>query len=219
MIKGVIFDMDGLMIDSEPLQSEAIAVVLKEYGKEPIFKKNKLIHTVGLKGHEQWTELKKTHGIDEEIEILREKRRAAYIKIIKKNGVKTMPGLIKLLKQLKTKDGLKMGLASNTKIEHILLILNKLKIHGYFNVIISADQVKNAKPHPDIYLKTAADLKLDPENCLVLEDSESGVLAAKKAGMNVIAVPSKFTNHQDFSQSDLVVSSLAKITWRTIRTF
>lgn len=219
MIKGVIFDMDGLMIDSEPLQSEAIAVVLKEYGKDPIFKKNKLIHTVGLKGHEQWAEIRKTHGIDEDIEILREKRRKAYIKIVQKNGVKTMPGVISLLKQLKEKGDLKIGLASNTALKHILLILNKIKVRSYFNLIISADHVKNAKPHPDIYLKAAKGLKLDPGDCLVLEDSQSGVIAAKKAGMYVIAVPSRFTNHQDFSQSDLIVPSLAKITWEIIRTF
>lgn len=218
MIKAIVFDMDGLMIDSEPLNSKAVSEVIKEYGKVPISKENGLVHTAGLKGDKQWEELRVVHNIEERIQVLREKRRKAYLEIIKTTSIQTMPGLMDLLRLLKKKN-IPLALASNTGRKHIQFILDKLKLFHYFPIITTGDEVVRPKPNPDIYIKTAKKLSTTTSYCLVLEDSESGVIAGKKAGMKVIAVPNVYTQNQDFTGADLVTSSLKNITWHTIAQF
>lgn len=212
MIKAVIFDMDGLMIDSEPLNSKAISQVIMEYGKVPIVKKSGLVHTVGLKGDKIWEELAIIHKINESIEVLREKRRSVYLQILKTTSITIMPGIKDLLMTFKKKN-MPLALASNSPRKHIEFILKRLKLFHYFPVITTADEVTRPKPFADIYLKSAEKLQIDSSSCLVLEDSESGVIAGKGAGMKVIAVPNQYTKHQDFSKADLVTFSLENITW------
>ncbi|MDO8461101.1 MAG: HAD family phosphatase [bacterium] len=218
MIKGVIFDMDGLMIDSEFLNSSSISEVIKMYGKVPIIKENGLIHTVGLKGYDQWAEIKKTHQITESIDNLRRKRRRIYLEILKKEKIKIMSGLKELMYILKNKN-VKLAVASNTSKEHIVFILKKISMFSYFHTIVSADEVKRAKPYPDIYKKVARQLGLKPSECIVLEDSQTGVLSAKRAGMFIIAVPSVFTKYQNFLKADIILPSLRSIKWKIISSF
>ena len=218
MIRGVIFDMDGLMIDSEPLYSSSICEVIKMYGKIPIIKENGLIHTVGSKGYDEWVEVKKTHLITESIDNLRRKRRGVYLEILKREKIKTMSGLRNLLRILKGRS-VKLAVASNTSKDHILFILKKTRMLSYFHAIVSADEVKRAKPYPDIYRAVARQLALKPLECVVLEDSQAGVLSGKQAGMFVIAVPSVFTKYQNFSKADIVSLSLKSISWKLISSF
>lgn len=218
MIKGVIFDMDGLMIDSEPLNSSSISKVIRMYGKTPIVKENGLIHTVGLKGYDQWVEIKKTHSITEGIDNLRRQRRAIYMEILKKENIQTMSGLRRLVAMLKSKS-IKLAVASNTSRKHLVFILKKIRMFSYFHTVLSADEVKRAKPYPDIYEAVARKLSLKTSECIVLEDSEVGVLSAKRAGAFVIAIPSVFTKHQDFSESDIILSSLKSVNFKIINSF
>lgn len=90
MIKAVIFDMDGLMIDSEPIQSKSFEIILREYGQEPILHDNGLVQKVGLKSKENWKFLKERHGFDEDTDTLVEKKRKVYIDILKEN-IQPMP--------------------------------------------------------------------------------------------------------------------------------
>ena len=215
-LKAVIFDMDGLMFDTEPVSSKAYEKLIREYGKEPIFDpKTGLIHQAGL-GKVLINLIKEKHNIDEDDEILRQKRRTIYRKILEKEGLEAKPGLLELLNLLNKKK-IKIALASNTFYEGILFNLKKAKLDKYFNEIISGEHVENYKPHPDIYLESAKRLKVNPSECLVLEDSGFGVESGKAAGMKVIAVPNKYTSHQDFSKADLIVNSLEKITWKKIQ--
>ena len=215
MVKAVIFDMDGVMIDSEPIQSKAFAEVLKQYKKEPQYNEEGIVQTVGIRSRDNWERLKAKYNIDEETNILIEKRRQIYQKLLK-SEIKPMPGLINFLKLLK-KHNLKIAVASSSNIKHIMLVLSSLNIAYYFDVIVSGESVKKGKPYPDIFLETAVQLKITPVECLVLEDAELGVLAGKKAGMKVIAVPNKFTKKHDFSKADLIVDSLEKINWSIIK--
>ncbi len=211
MIKAVILDMDGLMIDSEPLVSKSFELLIKEYGKEPIFEKNGLIHRVGL-GKIAIDMIKKKHGIKEKVDILRIRRREIYYEILKKEKIKPMPGLVKLLKLLRKKK-FKIALASNSHLKNIVNILKTLKIAKYFQVIISGENVKRYKPYPDIYLEASKRLKVNPESCLVFEDSAFGVTAAKKAKMKVVAVPNIYTKDSYFEKTDLTVNTLNDLTW------
>ncbi|MBU2632478.1 HAD family phosphatase [Patescibacteria group bacterium] len=215
-LKAVIFDMDGLMLDTEPAMSASYEAVIKEYGKKPIFdSKTGLLHQVGL-GKVIMNQILEKHNIKEDIEILRQKRRSYYLKIMEKKELLLMKGLTKIINLLKAKN-IKLAVASNSNIGGIKRNLKKIKLNSFFEVLSSGEQVENYKPYPDIYLETAKRLNLAPSECLVLEDSESGVESGKAAGMKAIAVPSKYTKHQDFSKADLIVNSLEEITWEKIQ--
>ena len=103
-----------------------------------------------------------------------------------------------------------MAVASSSVRTDIEVILQSLGLLDEFEVIISGDQVKEGKPHPEIFLGAARLLGIEPAHCLALEDTTYGVAAAKAAGMYCIAVPNRFTANQDFDQADLVLDSLAQ---------
>jgi len=209
MTQAVLFDMDGLIIDNEPLHSKAFEIVLKLYGKKPRFNENGLVQILGIGGKENWKLLKKIYQLSEDEEVLLQKKRIIYLDLLKQN-IKPMPGLLKLLKFLKKKR-IKMAIASSASLSHIELITKSLGIRHYFKAIISGESVMRGKPDPDIYLKAAKLLKVKPYVCLVLEDTERGVIAGKRARMKVIAVPTKYTKHLNFSQADKVVRSLEEV--------
>lgn len=209
MIQAVIFDMDGLMVDTEPLHSLSYEMVLKEYGKTPIRdEKTGLLSRLGLMAHDNWLRLKESHGLEEDVETLKEKKRAAYRGLMEK-GVTPMPGLHPLLEKLK--GNYKIGLASASIRIHILSILAQLNITEYFDAVVSGEDVARGKPDPEIFLLAARKLDVRPEDCVVLEDSEAGIQAAKAAGMHPIAVPNEYTREHNFEPADRIVDSLDKI--------
>jgi HAD superfamily hydrolase (TIGR01509 family) len=216
MIQAVIFDMDGLMIDSEPIQSKSYESVLIEYDKKPEYHKNGLIQVLGVHAGDNWKILKEKHQLSESVEVLLEKKTLAYMELIK-NNLTPMPGLIKLLEYLK-KESIAMAVASSAPLNQIKHILHELGISHYFQAVVSGENVKKGKPYPDIFLETANQLKIKPEYCLVLEDAESGVAAGKAARMTVVAVQNKFTHNQDHSKADKVVNSLQSVTMKLINT-
>ena len=204
-LKAVIFDMDGVIIDSEPIESSAWKKVLKEYGKTPILNDNGLIHIVG-KTSLEW--VMERHGLNEDPEIVRARKRKIFGELVVKNLV-SKPGFTKLFNALK-KSKFKLALASNRFDQHIFLIADKLKIRTSFKAIIGNSTGVRTKPAPDIFLKAAEKLQVNPGSCLVIEDSEHGVIAAIRAGMKVIAVPNKWTADQNFSKADKIVTAYRK---------
>lgn len=214
MIKAVIFDMDGLMIETEHLQSRAFEEVLKEYGKEPIFNQDGVVQHVGWTAKNIWRLFKDRYNLEEDVEVLLNKKQQKYIKLLEKRII-AKDGLLKLLKLLKSHK-CKIAVASSSVLSHIELIVTKLNIKKYFHVLISGEDLKRSKPYPDIFLKAARELDVKPAECVVLEDAEAGVSAGVRAGMKVIAVPNKYTKSHDFSKADLVVNSLEDIRWSTM---
>lgn len=209
MIKAVIFDMDGMMVDTEPLQSLAFERVIYEYGKSPIFCENGLVQIVGIREEDNWDLLKQKHLIDESIEVLGQKRKVYYRSILH-DRIFPMPGLFYLLSLFEQK-GLKMAVGSSSKFEYIKLTISSLGIEKFFNVTVSGEEVEHGKPSPDIFLLAAQRMGLMPASCLVLEDAETGVAAARAAGMKVIAVPSVYTKNQDFSNASRIANSMTEI--------
>ena len=214
MIQAVIFDMDGVIIDSEPLQSQAWESIIRQYGKEPELNSAGLVHFVGFRIRENWEIIKERYEINEEIEALEEKRSQIYLMLLRKN-MAPMRGFMDLIKTLKDK-GLKLAIASSSHRDHVETLLDDLGIREYIDEFVSGDMVKKGKPHPDIYLEAANRLDVEPEKCVALEDSEVGVEAAKNADMKVIAVPNKYTRSMNFSDADLVLESLEDIYWEMI---
>lgn len=215
MVKAIIFDMDGLMVNTEPIQSEAFANTIRAYGKQPIPYVNGLVHEIGVRGDKNFAAMKIRYGIDEPIDVLRKRRRFEYEKLLAK-GVGPMPGLLDLLALLR-KNNVLIAIASNSPQKHIQLIIGSLGIKQYFNAITSGEEIQHGKPNPECFEKTSQKLKLPPEECLVIEDAESGVNGAKQIGMKVIAIPSIYTQHHIMDKADRVYSSLGDITWTTIK--
>ena len=209
-IKAVIFDMDGVIADTELLNSMAWEKLLEERGIKPIFNNQGLVHEVGPVSDDVYRVIMERHGIKEEIDTIRKIRRKFFEELVKEK-ITPLPGFLELIKTLK-KRKIRIAIASNRVIDHVYLVLDCLKVKKFFEVIQGPSPDLKRKPEPDIYLKTAEELRLKPNECIVLEDSETGILAGNKAGMEVIAVPNKYTKHHDFSKADKVVKSLSDIT-------
>lgn len=214
MIKAVIFDLDGLIVDSEPLHSKSIELALKHFGKTPVVKKGELLHIVGIAGDQSYIHLAEKNGLIERFELVKLKRREIYETLISKR-LKPMRGTRKLINMLR-KRNIKIALASSRNLKHLQMTLESLGLSNMFDVIVSPSPEIRIKPAPDIYLKTIKELKVKPEEIVVLEDSETGITAGKDAGLKVIAVPNLYTRNQDLSRADLIVSSLADIKWSTL---
>lgn len=218
MIKAVLFDMDGLMINTEPLQSRAYEIILRKYDKEPIFYPTGVIQKVGVREKDNWGLIKASHGLDMDISILIEQRGKIYASILRKN-LSPQPGLIDLINSLHD-NKIIMAVASSSTPDQIAIVLEGLDIRQRFSAVVSGQSVERGKPYPDIFLETARQLDIDPQNyqnCIVLEDAQTGVEAGKAAGMKVIAVPNEFTADQDVSKADLVLSSLKDVNWERLR--
>jgi HAD superfamily hydrolase (TIGR01509 family) len=211
-IIAIIFDHDGVMVDTEPLQSQAWIMILEKYGRTPKLNSNSLVHKVGITINENWDMLKSKYGITEDTQHLEEQRRKTYIDLL--NHAQPMAGLSELLSSLceEKKNGrLRIAIASSSNREYIEMVVGNLGYTDVFDVIISGRDVALGKPAPDIYQKVALELKVSPENCIVLEDSRTGVEAARAAKMKVIAIPNRYTEEQDFSNADMVVPSLRDV--------
>ncbi len=190
-MKAVIFDMDGVIIDSEPLWKIAEVEAFHKVGLDLTF--TECEETVGLRidqvvemWHKRvgWTNKSVKEVEDDIVDIL--------IREIRIQG-KALPGVHQALDQIKSK-GYKIGLATSSYNRIIEVVVDRLEIAPYFEVMHSAEHEKHGKPHPDVFLNCAAQLHVDPTDCLVIEDSFNGLVAAKAARMKAIAVPEK--SHQ-----------------------
>lgn len=214
MIRAVIFDMDGVIIDSEPITSKSYDILLRSFGKTPMPKSHGLIHTPGIRGDDVWKEILEKYQLTGDIEELRKKRREVYLKLLEGN-VEPMKGVRELI-HLLSQHGIPMAIASGSSPQIIDHVLSIFGLQEYFQVIVSGKDVAKGKPDPECFIKAAQQLHVPVEDCLVIEDGEPGVIAAKRAGMKVIAVSHQFSKHNDFSQADIVVPSLQDVTWDMI---
>jgi len=215
MISAALFDMDGLMIDSDRAISRSYEAVLKEYGKEPQFNSRGIVHTPGISAVDNWKNLVKVYGIDADIAELADKKNRLHVEYMKE-GVDAMPGLSELLQMLKEHD-VKMAVASSSIRELVEHVVQQLGIQNYFEAIVAGGEVAHGKPAPDIFLAAAAKLGVTPADCIVFEDAVDGVHAAKAARMICIAVPaSDNLDNPDFRIADATLPSLERVSWEII---
>jgi len=187
-IEAVIFDMDGVLIDSEPVWKVAMEEVFLSVGTNLTKKDFEL--TVGLRLDEViafWYQFSPWEGETPEEVLSRIVER--MVTLLSADG-KPLTGVIESLQFFKSK-GLKIGLATSSYEVLIDCVIDTLKIREYFDITHSAEREKYGKPHPAVYLTAAEMLHVNPLNCLVIEDSINGVIAGKSARMKVICVPEK----------------------------
>jgi len=208
MMKAVIFDMDGVIVDSEPIHFESDKMTMKHYGKE--ISDEELNNYVGISNPEMWTDFKEKYRLSATLEEILEKQISFKKILIGSKRLEPIDGIRELLCKLKS-GAIKIGLASSSSRELIELILNNIGIKESFEVIISAEDVQKSKPAPDIFLAASERLGLDPSTCLVIEDSRHGVKASKLAGMKCIGFRNPHSGSQDLSSADAVVCLMSEI--------
>ncbi|MGD9976659.1 MAG: HAD family hydrolase [Bacteroidales bacterium] len=181
----VIFDMDGVIVDNQWYHLNAWKIFCKKHGlafDESTFRANyfgKSNHEIICALYGGDFSLETTLKLGNEKEIIYQQN---YI-----SAIKPLPGLVKLLEDIK-RARKPAAIASSAPIINIDFVLDSLRIREYFDKIVDVSMVKNSKPNPEIYLKAASLLNVPPQECLVFEDSHSGINAALAAGMAVIAV-------------------------------
>ena len=212
MITTVIFDLDGLLADTEPLHCRAYQDALQSEGAS-LTKADYIEHWVRSgKGIADWVAL---HGLNVDPLALRVKKSARYLELLA-SSLRPMDGALELLKVLYGNKTLALG--SSSYQDAVDGVLEGLNIAHYFEAIVTGLDVPRVKPAPDIFLTAARRVGAVPSECVVIEDAEKGVLAAYQAGMSCIAVPNAHTRHHDFSKASRVCSSLNEITLQSIET-
>lgn len=204
-IKALIFDMDGLLVDSEHLAYKAMDAFLAKHDVE----RRQDIHDqmLGRRIPEAMAIVK--HGYDLPIPV--ENLIADYT-VMRRDvligNVRPMPGALEAVK-FGRDAGLRIGLASSGLRDQVTLSLTEAGLHGMFEVEVTGDDVAHGKPAPDLFLKAAEGLKVDPVNCVVFEDAPAGIAAAVNAGMFAIAVPNDHSRGMGFPiEPDVVLTSL-----------
>ncbi|WP_192987251.1 HAD family hydrolase [Carnobacterium mobile] len=194
MIKAVIFDMDGVIVDTEPVYYERLHEFFKYNNIHPeIEELNKI---VGSSSVDTWDAIQQIWGK----ELDKNQYEAAYDEFYKDMPIdfrKIVDQDITFVLDWLTKENYKIALASSSSHSNILEVLEQCNLKHYFHSILSGEMFKQSKPHPEIYLKTAETLEVQPDECLVIEDSTYGIRAGKAAGMYVLA---KEDNRFNFNQ-------------------
>ncbi len=203
IIHAVLFDHDGLLVDSEPWQMSAWKSVLENLGWE--ITEEQMRSYVGkslevIASDAQKKIKKPVSAVD-----LVDRKTKAYLSLLP--HVKLMSGVTELITALK-KNHLRLAVVSSSPRQEVIGALQMRSIFSKFDVIVAAEDVTHHKPAPNSYLLAAKRLNLQPNECVVFEDSPSGVAAAKAAGMFCIAVPSAFTKSHSFKQADIVIDSV-----------
>lgn len=208
MKKLFIFDMDGVIIDSEPLHFEVDILTMKQFGVE--ITKEELEQFVGMTNPEMWSIIKPRYQLQQTIDELIKVQLDLKIQYLENTQILPIDGIPELIQQLKDNQ-IQLAIASSSPRRFIEGVLNKFNIADQFHYVLSGEEVNKGKPEPDIYLEVASQLKVHPDDCMVLEDSRNGVLAAKRANMYCIGYVNPNSGNQDLSLADKIVTSIHDI--------
>jgi HAD superfamily hydrolase (TIGR01509 family) len=197
--------MDGILVDTEPIMAKSVMLALADQG----------IHLAEHEYYDNWT--RKGKGIVDfikgksltlNIKKYRITRNKVYLEFLKTN-IPLITGTRETIAKLSKT--YKLGLVSSSSLEFVHTILKSTDLEKYFSTIVTAEDVKREKPAPDGFLLAAKRLQVDPKECVAIEDAEKGVIAAKNAGMKVIAIPNSKTNDNDFSRADLIIENIKSL--------
>ena len=209
-IKAVLFDMDGLMVDTESLATEAFIHSAKKQGYDMTKEETLLVLGFTTKSiYEFWENYFKNSDVSGK-QLVDDHYK--YIEnILFTTGPRKMPYIEELLKYLK-ESNYKVAVASSSNMDHIINNMEKTGLKKYIDEFASGAEVENGKPAPDIFLLAAERLGVKPEECLVLEDSKAGVIAGSSAGAKVIMVPDMFKPDEECKERTYrIVGNLGEV--------
>lgn len=212
--KAVIFDMDGVLIDSEPLHISVESKMLKELGillKQEVYAK-----FAGTTSLSMWKTIVSEFSLDENPEDLAAENNRRFVKELSiSDQVETFDGVVEVLSSL-NKKGIPVALASSSSSIIVDAVLNRFNLKHYFNAVVTGSDVQHSKPNPEIFLKAAQRLNIDPSMCIVIEDSPNGVNAALAAGMGCIGFAS-VKNHHDINHATWIIRSFWEFDLKVLR--
>ncbi len=213
MLKAVLFDMDGVLVDSEPEYRRIEKVLFRRVGikqDEEDIKRN-----TGKGVLDMWIEAKEKYGFDEDPLLLMKEEARMISEYYQSDRLKPIKPALELLKSC-VQSGLKTALATSSDEKNAKIIIEKLGVSGCLDAVAAGDMVERTKPSPDIFLLAAKLLNVSPDECVVIEDAINGIRAAKAAGMKTVGFKAP-GSPQDLSSADIVVDSLGKINIDTLR--
>lgn len=204
----IIFDMDGVLLDSEPMHQEIIYEVFQLKGIP--FDKAYIQTLTGMSAFPMWEKVKRDAQRSESVEELIKFHRDYFFKRLPEVKVPLVPHVKDVLEKFKN-EGKHLSLASSSGRKLIDIFTQQTNIAHYFEVIMSGDDVQYSKPNPEIFLKVAQWYGLPAIQFTVIEDSTNGVKAAKSAGMQCVGFQNPLSGGQDLSQADLLIHSMQEL--------
>ena len=214
MLKAVIFDMDGVIIDSEPFHLKVNREIFRELNIK--FSEKDYSAYIGVSNDEMWSDIKEKNNLSQSVAYLKQLQIKKDMDYLQKMDDKPIDGIMELLNELKY-GNIPTALASSSSVKYIGMVLDSFNISDFFSVIVSGENMKRGKPAPDIFLHTASLLKVAPGSCVVIEDSRNGVIAAKAAGMRCVGFQNPNSVNQDISASDIIVGSIKELNLQSIK--
>ncbi len=207
MIKAVIFDMDGVLINSQETHYKADIKAIKEVGFDvdlPFVMKG-----AGTSTFERFSKWKNELGYKKDVKEVSERREEIMKELLINDGVDGVDGAKELLIDIK-KNNIKTAVASSSSYELIYTVIDALGERELFDKILSGEDVENGKPAPDVFLKAAEILGVKPSECIVIEDSTNGVKAGVAAGMKVLGYINPTSGEQDLSKASCITDDFKK---------
>lgn len=212
-LRAILFDMDGLIVDTEPIHFAAFQEYLRRKGGS--LPESVMRDFVGFSERDNLRKLKRQYAIADPLEQMVMDRRAIYLELVRTRPVEACFGFWEFSADARRR-GLKQAVVSSAAAVQVELVLQRLferrpevgASGDYFDAVVSGDDVAHNKPAPDVYLAAAARLGVEPRDCLALEDSPPGAQSAVAAGAVVVAVTNSYTAGLDFTGVYKVVSSL-----------
>jgi len=206
MIRGVLFDLDGTLADTEPLQHEAYNRVLRRFGVDVGMEEYRR-NWIAVEGGPEYA--CRTYRLPISPAVLKAEKALEYRALIA-GGVAPVAGARDAVERLR--DSHRLAIATNTVRDEVAIVLGHLGLAGRLHAVVAREDYVEPKPAPDAYLAAAAALGLPPSECVVIEDTQRGARSGLAAGMRVIAVPSPLTADNDFSGCVRVLPNLDALT-------
>ncbi|MBC5838389.1 HAD family hydrolase [Flavobacterium muglaense] len=214
MIQTVIFDMDGVIVDTEPVHRYAYFQQFSELGIDVT--EEMFTSFTGTSTRNTFQRVKDIFQLEHDVEAMIERKRTIFNDAFdNKKDLELLPGVEDLIKDFHQK-GMQLILASSASKVTIERVFNRFKLHDYFTHKVSGEDFPKSKPHPAIF-EFAATLSIAPkENCIIIEDSTNGIKAAKAAGIFCVAYNSFHSKDQDLSEADLVINHFNEINFEVV---
>jgi beta-phosphoglucomutase-like phosphatase (HAD superfamily) len=212
--RAVFFDMDGLIVDTEPIHFKAFrAYMMRDFGIR--IPESVMPQFIGYTEEDNLRDLKERYSLDTPLDEMVARRGAIYLDLVRTEPLRVFPGFWEFSQEARAR-GLKQAVVSSANREQVEIVLGRLfednpdkgSPETHFDGVITGDDITDNKPAPDIYLLAAERLGVAPADCLAFEDTPPGVQSAASAGMTVVAVPNEYTRELRFPGARAVIASL-----------
>ena len=207
MIRAVIFDLDGVIVESEDAHIQAEKQTLRKYRVN--ISTEELHKFTGTTAKAFFTEIIGKNKLNTTFEEINNQKEEILLKLLGQDAEPTH-GVLNLIQKLRQK-GIKLAIASSSTRRLVDYVLKKMNITRLFDCVVVAEDVEFSKPDPEIFLKAAKKLAISPSHCLVIEDAKLGVEAAKRAGMKCIGFRNPHSGNQDLSKADIITDDFSRM--------